>query len=122
MNEIIKGVELLYVILRKVDMEKHLYMPYLRHILHTTKDKVKKAFADDFKADQYLQIIDYRTEIHMDQDIHNEDKFILRVTYNINFNIQKNFTNEIICLTAYYLYPTIQFRYNLGTRSDLMSA
>ncbi|RZR85153.1 hypothetical protein BHM03_00012103 [Ensete ventricosum] len=94
-KEIIIGVEPLYVILRKVDMDKRPQMPYLRHMLITAREGVRKAFKDDFKAKRYLQIVDRRIEVHMNQDIHN---------------------------AAYYLNPAIQFRYNLGTRSDLLSA
>ncbi|RWW30150.1 hypothetical protein GW17_00005272, partial [Ensete ventricosum] len=95
MKEIIIGVEPLYVILRKVDMDKRPQMPYLRHMLITAREGVRKTFKDDFKAKRYLQIVDRRIEVHMNQDIHN---------------------------VAYYLNPAIQFRYNLGTRSDLLSA
>ncbi|CAL9113420.1 unnamed protein product, partial [Musa acuminata var. zebrina] len=77
--------------LRKVDIDKRPQMPYLRHMLITVKEEVKKAFKDDFKANQYLQIIDRRIEVYMDQDIYN---------------------------AAYYLNPAIQFRYSLGMRSD----
>ncbi|CAL9133743.1 unnamed protein product, partial [Musa textilis] len=55
----------------------------------------RKAFKDDFKADQYIRIIDRRIAVHMDQDIHN---------------------------AAYYLNPTIQYRYALGTQHDLLTA
>nr|XP_018686484.1 PREDICTED: uncharacterized protein LOC103994246 [Musa acuminata subsp. malaccensis]XP_018686485.1 PREDICTED: uncharacterized protein LOC103994246 [Musa acuminata subsp. malaccensis]XP_018686486.1 PREDICTED: uncharacterized protein LOC103994246 [Musa acuminata subsp. malaccensis]XP_018686487.1 PREDICTED: uncharacterized protein LOC103994246 [Musa acuminata subsp. malaccensis] len=94
-KEIITGVEPLYVVLRKVDIDKRPQMPYLRHMLITAREEVKKAFKDDFKANQYLQIIDRRIEVYMDQDIYN---------------------------AAYYLNPAIQFRYSLGMRSDLLSA
>ena len=54
MNEIIKGVEPLYVVLCKIDMDTHLQMFYLRHMLITAREKVKEVFEDDFKANQYL--------------------------------------------------------------------
>ena len=78
-NEIIKGVEPLYIVLRKVDMDKRPQMPYLKYMLISAREEVRKAFKDDFKADQYVRIIDRRTEVHMDQDIHNTSKFIFRI-------------------------------------------
>ncbi|CAL9107804.1 unnamed protein product [Musa textilis] len=77
--EIIKGVEPLYVILQKVDMDKRLQMLYLKYMLIQARDEVRKAFKDDFKVDQYIRIIDCRTAVHMDQDIHNAGKFIFRI-------------------------------------------
>ncbi|RRT31597.1 hypothetical protein B296_00059020 [Ensete ventricosum] len=93
--EIIKGIELFYVILRKVDSEKRPQMPYLKYMLISAREEVRKAFRDDFKVDQYVRIIDRRIEAHMDKDIHN---------------------------AAYYLNPTIQYRYVLGTQHDSLMA
>uniref|UniRef100_A0A804K7A4 DUF659 domain-containing protein n=1 Tax=Musa acuminata subsp. malaccensis TaxID=214687 RepID=A0A804K7A4_MUSAM len=92
--EIIKGVEPLYIVLRKVDMDKRPQMPYLKYMLISAREEVRKAFKDDFKADQYVRIIDRRTEVHMDQDIHN---------------------------AAYYLNPAIRYRYALGTQNNFLT-
>ncbi|CAL9108670.1 unnamed protein product [Musa textilis] len=78
-KEIIIGVEPLYVVLRKVDMDKCPQMPYLRHLLITAREEVNKAFKDDFKAKHYLLFIDHRIEVYMDQDIYNASKFIFSV-------------------------------------------
>ncbi|RZS28140.1 hypothetical protein BHM03_00061703 [Ensete ventricosum] len=75
-------------------MDKRSQMSFFRHMLITARKEVRKAFKDDIKTKQYLQIINYL----------------------------KNFTNKIIFLAAYYLNLIIQFRYSLGTRSDLLSA
>ncbi|XP_064939513.1 uncharacterized protein LOC135593424 [Musa acuminata AAA Group] len=93
-GEIIKGVEPLYIVLRKVDMDERPQMPYLKYMLISAREEVRKAFKDDFKADQYVRIIDRRTEVHMDQDIHN---------------------------AAYYLNPAIQYRYALGTQNNFLT-
>ena len=79
MPEIIKGVLPLYIVLRMVDMVKRPQMSYLKYILISARAKVRKAFKDDFKADQYVRIIDHRTEVHMDQDIHNAGKFKFKI-------------------------------------------
>ncbi|RZR92761.1 hypothetical protein BHM03_00021143 [Ensete ventricosum] len=75
-------------------MDKRPQMPYFRHMLITTRDEVKNTLIDDFNTEHYLNIIDRKIEIHMNQDIHN---------------------------AAYYLNPIIQFQYNLGMRSNLLS-
>lgn len=69
MNEIIIEVELLYVVLCKIDLEKHHQMFYLRYILIITREETRKAFTNDLKSKQYLYIIDHMTEVHIDQDI-----------------------------------------------------
>lgn len=79
MNDIIKGVEPLYVVLRKVNMDKCPQILYLKHMLIIARKEVKKAFKDGFKVDHYLQIIDRRTEVYRDQDINNTGKFIFSI-------------------------------------------
>ncbi|RWW24685.1 hypothetical protein GW17_00011013 [Ensete ventricosum] len=49
--EIIKVVKPLCVILRKVDIYKYPHMPYLKYMMVTTREEVKKIFKDDFKTD-----------------------------------------------------------------------
>ncbi|RWV91250.1 hypothetical protein GW17_00046476 [Ensete ventricosum] len=93
--EIIKGVEPLYIVLRKVDMEKRPQMSYLKYMLISAREEARKAFRNDFKADQYVPIIDRRTKAHIDKDIHNE---------------------------AYYLNPAIQYQYALRTHNDSLMA
>ncbi|RWW06529.1 hypothetical protein GW17_00030133, partial [Ensete ventricosum] len=56
--------------------------------------EVRKAFRDDFKVDQYVQIIDHRKKIIL----------------------------TILCVAAYYLNPIIQYRYALRTQNDLLIA
>ena len=76
--KIIKGVEPLYIVLRKVNMDKRPQMSYLKYMLISAREEVRRAFKDDFKANQYVRIIDHRTEVYMDQDIHHAGKFIFR--------------------------------------------
>ncbi|RWW01444.1 hypothetical protein GW17_00035519 [Ensete ventricosum] len=75
-------------------MEKHPQMSYLKYMLISTKEEIRKAFRDDFKANQYVRIIDRRKKIILTK----------------------------LCLTAYYLNPTIQYRYALRTQNDLLMA
>ncbi|RZS09853.1 hypothetical protein BHM03_00040985 [Ensete ventricosum] len=69
-------------------------MSYLKYMLISAREEVRKAFRDDFKADQYVRIIDRRIKIILTK----------------------------LCLAAYYLNPTIQYRYVLGTQHDSLMA
>uniref|UniRef100_A0A804HMZ5 HAT C-terminal dimerisation domain-containing protein n=1 Tax=Musa acuminata subsp. malaccensis TaxID=214687 RepID=A0A804HMZ5_MUSAM len=91
--EIIKGVEPLYIVLYKVDMDKRPQMSYLKYMLISAREKVRRAFKDDFKADQYVRIID-----------HNKKIILIK-----------------LCLVAYYLNPAIQYRYALRTQNDFLT-
>ncbi|RRT34909.1 hypothetical protein B296_00051398 [Ensete ventricosum] len=71
-------------------MEKRPPMSYLKYMLISTREEVRKAFRDDFKIDQYIWIIN-----------HNK-KIILAKLY----------------LGVYYLNPVIQYRYALGTQNN----
>ena len=73
--EIIKGMEPLYIVLHKVNMDKHPQMSYQKYMLILAREEVRKAFKDDFKVDQYIRIIDCQTEVHMDQDIHKVNSY-----------------------------------------------
>ncbi|RWV83433.1 hypothetical protein GW17_00054960 [Ensete ventricosum] len=69
-------------------------MLYLKYMLISAREEVRKAFRDDFKADQYVQIIDHNKKIILTK----------------------------LCLVAYYLNPAIQYRYALGTQHDSLMA
>ncbi|RWW89407.1 hypothetical protein BHE74_00001659 [Ensete ventricosum] len=71
-------------------MEKRPQMSYLKYMLNSAREEVRKALRNDFKVDQYIRIIDRRI---------------------------KNILTKL-CLAAYYLNPAIQYRYALGTHNE----
>ncbi|RWV82181.1 hypothetical protein GW17_00056334 [Ensete ventricosum] len=66
----------------------------VKYMLISAREEIKKTFIDDFKADQYVRVIDHLKKIILTK----------------------------LCLVTYYLNPVIQYWYTLGTQHDSLMA
>ncbi|XP_042458383.1 uncharacterized protein LOC122042370 [Zingiber officinale] len=93
--DILIAVEPLYVVLRKVDMDKKPQMSIVYRLIHEAKEEIKRRLQSSTKYQHYIDIITTRWDDQMGKPIH---------------------------LAGYYLNPAYQYRYNLGTNDDLLVA
>ncbi|XP_074587443.1 uncharacterized protein LOC141843279 [Curcuma longa] len=94
-KKIVKKVEPLYVVLRKVDMDKKPQMGNVYRLIYEAKEEIKRRLQSPTKYQPYIDIITARWDNQMGKYIH---------------------------LAGYYLNPAYQYRYNLGTNEDLLAA
>ncbi|XP_042375861.1 uncharacterized protein LOC121969699 [Zingiber officinale] len=94
-SDILIAVEPLYVVLRKVDMDKKPQMGNVYRLIHEAKEEIKRRLQSPTKYQYYIDIITTRWDNQMGKHIH---------------------------LAGYYLNPAYQYRYNLATNEDLLVA
>ncbi|RRT58014.1 hypothetical protein B296_00030228 [Ensete ventricosum] len=75
-------------------MEKRLQIPYLKYMLNSAREEVRKSFRNDFKTDNIYELLIIALKLIWIK----------------------------LCLAVYYLNPIIQYRYTLGTHNESLMA